>query len=44
MDKITTLVDANPHLIVREIQKILGMSHGSIVTHLKDADYVKMDM
>jgi len=29
-DKITTL-DANPHLMVREIQEILGMSHGSVV-------------
>jgi len=30
-DKITTLVDANPHLTVREIQEILGMLHRSIV-------------
>jgi len=28
-DKITTLVDANPHLTVREIQEILGILHES---------------
>jgi len=37
---ITTLAGVNPHPLVREIQKILGMSHGSIVAHLRDADYV----
>jgi len=38
-DKITILVDANPHLMIREIQvrKFLVMSHGSIVAHLRDA-------
>jgi len=39
-DKITTRLDANPHLTVRKIQEILGMSHGSFVAYLRDADYV----
>jgi len=34
VDKIIILVDANPHLKVREIQEILDMSHGNVVTHL----------
>jgi len=40
MNKITTLVDANSHLMVREIQEVFDMSHGSIVAHLRDAGYV----
>lgn len=39
-DKIVTLMDANPHLTVEEIQEILGISHGSVVAHLRDAGYV----
>jgi len=39
-DKITTLVDVNSHLTVREIQKIFDISHGSVVAHFRDADYV----
>jgi len=34
-DKIITLVDANLHVTIREIQKILGMSHGSVVAYLE---------
>jgi len=31
MDKITTLMDVNLHLTMREMQEIHGMSHGSVV-------------
>jgi len=40
MNKITTLVDANSRLTVREIQGIIDMLHGNVVAHLRNAGYV----
>ena len=37
---IVAAVDSNPHLTVAEIQAVLGVSHGSVVTHLRKAGYV----
>jgi len=38
-------VDPNLHLTVKEIQEIFGMSHGSVVAHFRDADYMsRMDV
>lgn len=39
-DEIITLVNANSHLTVEEIRKIVNVSHGSVVKHLRDAGYV----
>jgi len=33
-------MDPNPHLTVKEIQEIFSMSHGSVVAHFRDADYM----
>lgn len=39
-DKITTLVNANPHQTIEEMQRIFGVFHGSVVALLRGADFV----
>lgn len=39
-DKITTLLNAHPHLKIDVIGDILGVPHGSVVTHLEKAGYM----